>query len=292
MTRKEHDIIYRLGGAGATGRNGAAPHTEGPAEETTTGPASADVPSGALGPAGLPPVVATAIAEVMARVKSLPRTERNDHAGHMFANIDAFPAAVGPLCAEAGLIVLQDEEAAELVDLGGRAWLRLVHAFHLAHRSGALRERPLRRTVLHRMDGAQAFGSAQSYAPRQPLLALFQIPTGDREDADYQPREDVPGAAPPERRPDRPAASDPRPRRGAGAPGGARGHVPGGPVTQVRDHMARSRPSGGIPGPAHRVGDMAACDGRINRQGAGRIQLFSTPENGIGKENILAEPRT
>jgi hypothetical protein len=191
MTRKEHDIIYRVNGTGATEGNGAAPAVE----EKAADPASGAAHPAALPPSGLPPAVAAAIAEVMARVRSLPRTELNGHAGYRFANIDAFLAAVGPLCAEAGLIVVQDEEAAELVDLGGRAWLRLAYVFHLAHRSGALWERPLRRTILHRMDGAQAFGSAQSYALKQFMRALFQIPTGDREDADYQPKEEVPGTA-------------------------------------------------------------------------------------------------
>jgi hypothetical protein len=201
MTRKEHDIIYRLYGVGATGRNGTAPATE----EIGLNPASSV-------PAGMPQAAATAIAEVTAWVKSLPRTERKGHAGYRLADIDAFLAAVGLLCAEAGLIVLQDAEAAELVDLGDQAWLlRLVYVFHLAHRSGALWERPLRRTILHRMDGAQAFGSAQIYALKQFMHALFQIPTGDMENADYQPKENVPAAA--ARQPDRPGASDTRSRR-------------------------------------------------------------------------------
>jgi hypothetical protein len=33
--------------------------------------------------------------------------------------------------------------------------------------------------------GAQAFGSAQSYALKQFMRSLFQIPTGDKEDADF-----------------------------------------------------------------------------------------------------------
>ena len=208
MTRKEHDIIYRVNGIGATEGNGAAPAVK----EKAANPGSSAAHPATFLPAGLPPAVAVA----MARVKSLPRTERNGHAGYRFANIDAFLATVGPLCAEAGLIVVRDEEAAELVDLGGRAWLRLAYVFHLAHRSGALWERPPRRTIPHRMDGAQAFGSAQSYALKQFLRALFQIPTGDRDDADYQPKEEVSGTAPQERQPDRPTttSSDTRSRRG------------------------------------------------------------------------------
>ena len=41
--------------------------------------------------------------------------------------------------------------------------------------------------------GAQAFGAAQSYALKQFMRSLFQIPTGDREDADFGAPERLPG---------------------------------------------------------------------------------------------------
>jgi hypothetical protein len=73
----------------------------------------------AAGPA-IPVEIAKAIGEVMANIKSLPKSETNDHGGYAFASIDAFLAAVGPLCSTAGLIVLQDEDAIDLMERAGR----------------------------------------------------------------------------------------------------------------------------------------------------------------------------
>src|SRR3546814_17547985 len=42
--------------------------------------------------------------------------------------------------------------------------------------------------------GPQAFGSAQSYAMKQFERALFQIATGDGEDADHHAQSNLPGA--------------------------------------------------------------------------------------------------
>ena len=78
MTRKEHDIIYRLGSAGATARTGAPPVLE----EATSGPAG-------VGPSGLPPMIASAIFEIAAWVRSLHSSQPNALAGYRLAGIDA-----------------------------------------------------------------------------------------------------------------------------------------------------------------------------------------------------------
>jgi len=140
------------------------------------------------GAKGMPEVVATAVNQVMGEVKRLLKSERNREAGYRFASIDDFLAAVNPLCAEAGLIILQDELDARLVNDGGnsfdRSWLWTTFTFTLAHKSGAIYG-PLTRSVMVPARGAQAFGSAQSYALKQFMRSLFQIPTGDKEDADF-----------------------------------------------------------------------------------------------------------
>ncbi|MDH3233422.1 MAG: ERF family protein [Alphaproteobacteria bacterium] len=136
----------------------------------------------------MPEVVAGAVNAVMSDVKRLLKSERNRQAGYKFASIDDFLAAVNPLCAEAGLIILQDELDARLVNDGGnsfdRSWLWTTFTFTLAHKSGAIYG-PLTRSVMVPARGAQAFGSAQSYALKQFMRSLFQIPTGDKEDADF-----------------------------------------------------------------------------------------------------------
>jgi hypothetical protein len=137
--------------------------------------------------ATIPEAVAGAINMVMGRIKGLLRTERNRVGGYRFASIDDFLGAVNPLCAKAGLIILQDELDARLVhdgtELNQRSWLWATFTFTLAHKSGALYG-PLTRSVMVPAAGAQSFGAAQSYALKQFMRSLFQIPTGDGDDAD------------------------------------------------------------------------------------------------------------
>ncbi len=139
------------------------------------------------GPEEMPEPIAAAVTHVMRRAGTLTRDEHNPEADYRYASIDGFLAAVGPLCARTGLIILQDERAARLVDnpIGnaGQTWLWVTFAFTLAHKSGALWG-PVTRSVMVPADGAQAFGAAQSYALKQFLRSLFQIPTADGEDAD------------------------------------------------------------------------------------------------------------
>ena len=170
-------------------------------------------------PAGgnrLPADIAKAIGEVLLQALDPPQAGRNGHDGHDYAGTDPFLAFVGPLCSKAGLIVLQDEESAELLDRGGQAWLRVTYAFTLAHTSGALAERPIRRTVLEPVQGLETGGRCQSCALRQFLGSLFQVPAGDRDDADRQPSPVDPQH---DREPGEPTAKpSPRPSKAAKRP--------------------------------------------------------------------------
>jgi hypothetical protein len=179
----------------------------------------------------LPAEIAAAVAEVMGRITSMPKAEHNDHAGYAFASIDAFLGAVGPLCAAAGLIVLQDEDGLDLIERGGKTWLRITYAFTLAHQKGVVWDRPLKRTVFQRIDGPQTTGGTQSYALKQFLRSLFQIPTGERDDADFQPKEDLPAAATGGHHPPTPARAGGTVRQpGAPAPGRLRRSSPEAPA--------------------------------------------------------------
>ena len=144
----------------------------------------------------MPEAVGIAVNSVMAGIKGLFKKEKNQDAGYRFASIDDFLASVNPLCAKAGLIIIQDELDARLVHDGStetsRSWLWTTFTFMLAHKSGAVYG-PLTRSVMVPARGAQAFGAAQSYALKQFMRSLFQIPTGDREDADYGAPERLPG---------------------------------------------------------------------------------------------------
>lgn len=145
------------------------------------------------GYAPIPAEVATAICDVMAGVRMLAKDDTNPHQRYDFVSTDKFLAAVNPLCVKAGLVILQDEASTEIVPgaEGKAGWLFARYSFLLAHRSGQTWG-PLYRTVMVPANGAQAYGSAQSYALKQLMRSVFQIPTGDKDDADLQDKEALP----------------------------------------------------------------------------------------------------
>lgn len=144
----------------------------------------------------IPPEIAKAIVEVMSGVRKLARGDKNQHGGYNFASIDAFLEALNPLCAEAGLFFFMDEVETEVIPRGepykdqygktkeSPASLRVRYHITICHASGAVCG-PVCRTVTVIASGAQAYGSAQSYALKQFMRSLFQIPTGDADDADH-----------------------------------------------------------------------------------------------------------
>lgn len=144
--------------------------------------------------------IAQAISDVMGGIKILKKEERNKFDNYNFASIDDFLAMVNPLCSQAGLIILQDEISCEMVEGKKRKdgtaapWLSLQFDFTLVHKSGAACPGG-KRTVMVPANGAQAFGSAQSYSLKQFMRSLFQIPTGDKDDADLMRSEEMPKSA-------------------------------------------------------------------------------------------------
>ena len=148
----------------------------------------------------VPPEVATAVNAVMKEIKTLVKDDKNNYGNYGFASTDKFLSAVNPLCAAAGLMIFQDEEECgvdvrEMEDDRGnlkkKAYLSIKFAFLLVHTSGASWG-PMRRSIVVPANGAQAFGSAQSYALKQFLRSLFQISTGDKDDADLGPDDELP----------------------------------------------------------------------------------------------------
>lgn len=148
----------------------------------------------------IPAEVASAIVKVMTGVKTLGKDDTNKFQKYDFVSVDRFLAAVGPLCAGAGLIILQEEDSFDISvketsdDYGKTktsSWLTVRYAFTFVHASGAAYG-PLHRSVIVPASGAQAFGSAQSYALKQFQRAQFQIPTGDSDDVDSQQAQPLP----------------------------------------------------------------------------------------------------
>jgi hypothetical protein len=158
--------------------------------------------------------VAAAINAVMVEVKRLDKGAENKHGNYKFTSVDDFLDATRPACAAAGLIIVPDEESVDMVE----KWLRVKFSFTVAHASGETWDHsPTRTVMVNSAMGSQAYGAAQSYALKQFLRALFQISTGDGEDADTQPNEQLPSS----QRRGPPPAPAPAPANPTPAPGGS-----------------------------------------------------------------------
>ena len=130
------------------------------------------------------------IIEVMSSLGTLSKENENKFDKYDYASIDDFIAFVRGHCFRAGIYIEQDEEDAHLVDVAkkdGKAmamwWARF--AFTVRHIGGSSIG-PIRRSVMVQANGAQAAGSAQSYALKQFMRSQFLIPTGDKDDPDKE----------------------------------------------------------------------------------------------------------
>lgn len=145
----------------------------------------------------MPPGMVAAVCQVMGAVGKLAKDQKNNHGGYQFAGIDAFLAATGAACADAGLVVTQSESEVEVRN----EWMYITYEFSIQHATGAFG--PIRRQqMVHAKMGPQAFGASQSYALKNFLRGLFQIATGDADDIDAHKAEPLP---PRERRSSKPA---------------------------------------------------------------------------------------
>ncbi|OWQ97984.1 ERF family protein [Sphingopyxis witflariensis] len=136
-----------------------------------------------------PPAVASAVIAVMRSLGTLAKGNENKFDKYDYASIDDFIHFVRGHCIAAGLFIEPNEAAeAKLVDVAKKDgkpmamwWSRF--AFYLVHESGE-RAGPIFKTVMVQANGAQAAGSAQSYAMKQFMRGQFMIPTGDADDPD------------------------------------------------------------------------------------------------------------
>jgi hypothetical protein len=130
-----------------------------------------------------------AIAAAIGSVSKLGKGDRNTHANYNFASIDKFLEMANPICAENGLIFHMQESGIEEFtrrsEKGDTPWFRMHYTITVYHVSGQSLP-PVDRTVEVQRTGAQASGSAQSYALKQFMRALFMIPTGDKDDSDFR----------------------------------------------------------------------------------------------------------
>ena len=137
--------------------------------------------------------IAAALAAAVGEVRILGKSERNKFDGYNFVSIDKFLELVNPICAKHGLFPMVSQDEIELYDnvnsKGGKSvWARFYFSITLHHATGESIG-PVKSMVAVPMNGAQASGSAQSYALKQFFRATLMIPTGDKDDADLNPTE-------------------------------------------------------------------------------------------------------
>lgn len=170
---------------------------------------------------GMPPAIAAALCKCMKAAKQLGYDSANTHANYKYVSADKFFAIFGPAMADAGLLIIMDEDTVEIAGAAGKdgkvsSWLKTRYKFTFAHESGVVYG-PVFRTVMVLANGAQAFGSAQTYLLKQFLRATFLVPTGDKDEVDDQPHTEIPrsDARAPSASPQQPAASPPAPAQAA-----------------------------------------------------------------------------
>lgn len=138
-----------------------------------------------------PPEIAKAVVTVMGALGTLKKGNENKFDHYNYASIDDFIEHVRGHCADAGLFIVPNEaREPELQEVSKKDGKPMVvwnarFAFLLVHQSGASYG-PIFKTVIVQANGAQAAGSAQSYALKQLQRGLFLIPTGDKDDPDKE----------------------------------------------------------------------------------------------------------
>ena len=150
-----------------------------------------------------------ALAAAVGEVRILGKSERNKFDGYNFVSIDKFLELVNPICAKHGLFPLVSQDEIELYEnvnsKGGKAtWARFYFSISLHHATGESIG-PVKSMVAVPMNGAQASGSAQSYALKQFFRATLMIPTGDKDDADLNATEQHRAPEPAPRQQSKPA---------------------------------------------------------------------------------------
>lgn len=125
----------------------------------------------------------------MRSIGTLEKGQENKFDHYDYASIDDFIQHVRGHCADAGLAIIPDEardaETQEVSKKDGKPMViwNARFGFILIHEEGESFG-PIYKTVAVQFNGAQAAGSAQSYALKQLMRGLFLIKTGDNDDPD------------------------------------------------------------------------------------------------------------
>ena len=135
-----------------------------------------------------PKVVAEALYKIQFQVIKLVNDASNDFQSYKYVSIDSYYEAIRPLLNDAELMLVPNEIESQ-ISADGKT-VKFVYEFIVLHRSGAIWNVPIRRTVYIQYGGAQSCGAALSYAEKFIMRTVFKIPTGEYDPAtDENPKE-------------------------------------------------------------------------------------------------------
>lgn len=144
-------------------------------------------PNGSAAPIGFGKV-ATAISAVMNEIGIIAKEGTNSFHHYKYAQMQDILQKLTPLLAKNGLVIFQTEVGRAMFD-EDRA-ISVQYQFTIAHTSGeAWPDRPLQTGLSRCRDSKggfddKALNKCHTAARKYFLLALFQIPTGEEDDAD------------------------------------------------------------------------------------------------------------
>jgi hypothetical protein len=164
--------------------------------------------------------IAQAISAVMSEIGVIGKDGRNEFHRYDYARMEDILQRLTPLMARHGLVVFQTEIDRTMFDEDRAVAVR--YAFTIVHSSGEVwPEHPVQTGLSRCRDSKggfddKSFNKAHTAARKYFLLALFQIPTGDDDDADKggndappqrtAPKSRVPSPPPPPSAPAEPHA--------------------------------------------------------------------------------------
>lgn len=151
--------------------------------------------------------IAGAISSVMSEIGIVGKDGRNEFHKYNYAKMEDVLQRLTPLIAKNGLAIIQTELDRSMFD-DDRA-IAVRYGFTIIHASGEVwPERPVQTGLSRCRDSKGGFddkclNKAHTAARKYFLLALFQIPTGDEDDADAGRNDGAPQrqSAPPRRAP-------------------------------------------------------------------------------------------
>ena len=131
----------------------------------------------------------TAIADAAAEVAPIAKDHLNKYDGYQFVSIDDYMVACRKSLAKHKLVITATESDVDIISKAGRKgeaqWLKFRWEFRVHHGPSGQASEPYIRTVFVPWTGAQASGSAQSYAIKVFYRQLLNIPTGECDDPDF-----------------------------------------------------------------------------------------------------------